>query len=449
MSDLDRSIPPKAGEWRPFDFPSFERRRLRNGLDVVCAPTKRFPLLSLDLLLPAGGYHAGPGEAGLPSLHGDLLDEGTHKKTAIEIANEVERIGGYLGSGSDWNVASVGVNLLSQQVDTGLALIADIARNPAFPDDEVERLRRQRLTEILRRRSQPGSLAQMTFARTVFQGTTFEAPLIGTEDSLEQLNRDDCVAFYKRRMGPAGAVMIAVGDFDPDALVPKIDAAFGDWEKQLDTSEPTISPEPLTSVEVHVVDRPNAAQTQLQLGHLGISRNSPDHPRVLLMNAIFGGIFTSRINLNLRERHGFTYGATSQLVYRRGPGVLAMRAAVATESAGTAVQEVLHEMRRMREEPVSEDELRDCQDFLVGVFPTTLQTIGDIARRLEDLVVYDLGEKYYESYPDVLRHVSQDDIQDAAQRYLHPDRLAIVAVGPADDLLPQLAELGEVRVHTP
>jgi zinc protease len=449
MTLLDRSKPPTPGNLRSFRFPSFERFRLDNGLDILVAPWSRFPLLSLQLLVPAGGRYDGLETAGLASFHAGLLDEGTERRSALEIAAAIEEIGGFLGSGSDWNVASVGVNLLAQHRDAGLALMAEIIRSPSFPEKEVERLRRQRLTEILRRKSQPTGLAHRMFAGAVFEGTVFAHPLIGTEESITALTRHQFLDFYRQRVGPAEATLIAVGNGEPEIIARRVEEIFGDWHATTEATPPPPVAKPLSGFQIHVVDRPGSTQTQLELGHLGLSRDHPDHPRAVVMNALLGGTFTGRINLSLRERHGITYGAYSQLSYRQGPGAFLVRSAVKTEAIGTAVGEIVTEMRRLREEPVGLEELRGCQDFLVGAFPTTIQTVGDIARRLEDLVVFGLPDDYFVNYPEVLRHVTREDVLEAAQRYLDPDRLVVVAVGEAAKLVPQLEKFGTVELHTP
>lgn len=449
MKPFDRSRPPEPGAVPGFHFPPFERFTLTNGLGVLVAPWRRHPLLSLEVLIPAGGRFDGPGTAGLASFHASLLDEGTERLSAPQIAAAIEELGGFLGTGTDWNVASVGVNLLSRHRDAGLALTAEILRGPTFPPEEVERLRRQRLAEILRRKSQPGMLAQRFFARAVFQGTVFAEPLIGTAESVASLGRDHFLDFYRRRVGPAGSTVVAVGDCEPGELLERLEESFGDWTVEPEEAPPPGEPKPLDGVRLHVVDRPGSTQAQLQMGHLGLARNHPDHPRATLMNALLGGTFTGRINLSLRERHGITYGAYSQLSYRQGPGVFAVRAAVKSEAVGVAVGEVLREMRFLREELVDEADLRGCQDFLVGVFPTTLQTVGDIAKRLEDLAVFGLGDDYFERYPEVLRHVSREDVREAARRYLHPEHIAVVVVGEAQELVAQLEPFGPVEVHAP
>lgn len=446
---LDRSQPPPPGELRPFHFPAVQRSQLANGLRIVAARLPRFPLLSLQALAPAGGQYDALGRPGLASLHGELLDEGSARRSALQLAERIEALGGSLSSGAGWNMAYVEIGLLARHLAPGLELVAEIVRTPSFVPEELERLRQERLAEILRRRGQPASLADRYLAAAVYRGTVYGHPLIGTEQSLKAATRERIEDFYRRHMVASGTTLIAVGDLDPGELHSRAAEFLGDWTPGRVPERPAIEPAPLAQTEVHLVDRPGSTQTQLQLGHRGLPRGHPDFPKLIVLNAILGGKFTSRINLNLRERHGYTYGAHSFFARRQGPGPFVIRAAVATEVAGAAVRELLFELRRIREEPVSEDELRETRDYLVGVFPYTLQTVGDLARRLEDLTVFDLPDDYYEGYPEVLTRVTRDEVLAAAREVLQPEHLAIVAVGPADDLRPQVEALGPVHVHTP
>ncbi len=445
----DRSRPPAPGPLRSFDFPQFHQARLDNGLQILAAGAPRVPLVSLQVLLPAGGQYGSLDRPGLPCLHGGLLDEGTHRRTSIEIARMIEGLGGSVASGAGWNMAYVEVSMLSRHFDAGRDLLAEIVRTPEFPQREIDRLRLEYRAEMLRRKGDPSSLAQRFFATAVYGGTVYGEPLIGTDESLDRLDRDSLWGFYRRHVGPGGSTAIAVGDFDPAAAIDHLEEVFGDWPAVPAPEPPVIEPKPLEGVEVHIVDRPGSAQTQLQLGHASLPRHHPDFPRMLLLNAIFGGKFTSRINLNLREKHGFTYGAQSYFGRRSGPGPFVVRAAVATDVAGAAVEQLLLEMRHIREQPVTADELEETQDYLVGVFPYTLQTIGDLAKRLEAIAVFDLPLDYYDSYPAELYDVRREDLLSAAREHLHPDRLVIVAVGPADELRPGLEVFGPVTVHQP
>ncbi len=446
---LDRSSPPAPERPRFFGFPAFRQARLDNGLQVLAAKSPRVPLLDLQILIPAGGQHDALDRPGLACLHGGLLDEGTGHRTSIEIARLVEGLGGSVGSGAGWNMAYVELSLLSRHFDAGRDLLAEIVREPDFPRHEIDRLRHEYQAELLRRKGDPSSLAAKHFATAVYGGTIYGQPLIGTEKSLEELGREDLRGFYRRHVGPGGSTVIAVGDLDPEAVIAQVEDVFGDWPEGAEVPPPSIEPKRLEQTEVHIIDRPESAQTQLQLGHASLPRSHPDYPRMLLLNAIFGGKFTSRINLNLREKHGFTYGAQSFFGRRRGPGPFIVRAAVANDVAGAAVEQLLLEMRLIREQPVGSDELEETQDYLVGVFPYTLQTIGDLAKRLEAVAVFDLPLDYYDTYPAVLYDVGREELLEAARAHLHPDNMVIVAVGPAEELRPGLEGFGPVTVHTP
>jgi len=444
-----RTRPPAPGKLRPFSFPEFKHTQLANGLRIFAARLPRVPLVSLEMLLPAGSQCDHPDRPGLASFHSGLLEEGTVERSALEIAGLVERFGGSLASGAGWNMAYVNSGLLSKHLGFGVDLLAEITRSPAFPIAEIDRARHDRLAEILRRKKDPSALAGQFFVAALYPGTPYGKPRIGSEESLKRFDKETLEAFYRHHIGPRGSSLIAVGDIDPETFFSLVDEKFGDWAKQPPPSAPVIEAVPLAGIEVHIVDRKSAAQTQIQVGHVGVPRTHPDFQRLLLLNAIFGGKFTSRINLNLREKHGFTYGAQSHFTQRVGPGPFITRTAVATEVAGAAVEQLLFEMRRIREERVSREELEDTQNYLIGVNPYTLQTIGDLAKRLENIAIFELPLDYYESYPGCLADITREDILETARRHLDPDHSAIIAVGPAETLRPQLETFGPVQVHQP
>lgn len=446
---LDRTQPPAAGAIRPFRFPQFLHTRLTNGLEVYTIRHGDVPLVSLELVVPAGGQFDPPARSGLATLTASLIDEGTRGGSALEIAARVERLGGYLMSAADWDVAQLSVGVLSANLRAGLELLAETATSPTFPPEELERLRRQRLAELMRRRHDPSILADERFSAEVFRGTVYGRSLLGDEVSVAALERGDVVAHYERHYTLRGAALIAVGDLDAEALPALAEEVFGSTAPLAPPEPPEIRPQPLAGVTVHVVDRPGAAQTEVRLGHVGVPRRHPDFSPLVVLNTLLGGSFTSRINLNLRERHGYTYGAASRFVGRQGPGPFIISAAVATEVAGAATREVLGELERLRNEPVSAAELEGICNYLIGVFPYTVQTIDDVARRLEVLAVYGLPDDYFQTYLEQVRAVTADEVLALARRHLQSDRLAIVAVGPAETLEPQLAGLGPVTVWSP
>jgi zinc protease len=427
-----------------------QRTRLPNGLAVVAARLKGLPLITLELIAPAGAQFDPPEQAGISTLTASVIDEGTARRSALEIATMAERLGGYISAGADWDVGYLASGLLSSHRLEGLELLAEIVATPTFPPEEVERLRRQRIAEIVRRRQDPGALADDRFQREVFQGTVYSQPLHGTEESLARLGRDELLGFYESHYAFAGSALIVVGDLDPEDLVRETAAAFGAAGPAGPApAPPRIEPAQLGGLSVHIVDRPGAAQTELRLGHVGVPRTAPDYLTLLVLNTLLGGKFTSRINLNLRERHGYTYGANTRFSSRQGPGPFTVAAAVETAAAGAAAREVLQELRRIREELVEPAELAETQGYIVGVFPYSLQTAGDITRRLETLTVFGLPDDYYEHYLERIESVSRAEIQEAAQRHLDPERTVIVAVGPAEVLEPQFEGIGPVTVWSP
>lgn len=448
---IDRRVPPPPGEIRPFGFPPFLRARLTSGLEVLAARLSGLPLVSLEVVAPAGGQFDPEGEAGLAALTASLLDEGTSRRSSLEIATAAERLGGYLSSGADWDVGYAATGLLAKHRQAGFDLLQEVLLEPTFPEEEVERLRRQRLAEIVRRNQDPSSLADDRLYRVIYQGTVYANQLAGDEESIPRLDRESVLAFYRGHFGLAGSQLIAVGDFNPEELLDEAERCFGRdrGPGAAPPGPPEIRPAPLPGISVHLVDRSGAAQTELRLGHASVPRSHPDYVPLVVLNTLLGGKFTSRINLNLRERHGYTYGASSRFTPRLGPGPFSVSAAVETESAGAAAREVLTELRRVREALVEPEEIEETLSYIVGVFPYTLQTVGDLAKRLETIAVYGLPDDYYNRYQERILAVTRERLLEVARRHLDPERIAIVAVGPAAELEPQFEGLGTVTVGAP
>lgn len=448
-TSVDRSQAPAAGELAPFRFPSFTRATLDNGINVVAAQTAAAPLVGIAVLIDAGGKTGPLDRPGLVALHAALLDEGTSRLDALALARQIEQLGGSLDTGADWEVAAVQGGLLAEHLEEGLAMCAEVVFDAQFPEAEVERIRQQRLGDLLRRRDHPSTLAERFFAETVYRDTVYGHPLIGTEASLESLSRADLRDFYQHRVQSAGITVVVVGDVEAARLIDATAAAFCQATPGASpAASPTITPHP-DRRRVIVVDRPEAAQTQLQLGHVSVPRSAPGFPERVLLNTILGGSFTSRLNLNLREHHGITYGVRSSFVRRTGPAPFLVRAAVDTDKTSLATRETLGEIERLREGGVTADELRHAQQFLIGVFPYTVETVGDLAQRLEDLVVFDLPDDHFDGHAARTAAVTAEGVHNAARQHLRPEEATIVAVGPAKSLEPQLAPFGTVEVVTP
>lgn len=442
---VDRSQPPHAEQLHRLRFPEFVRHRLSCGVTMIAARLARVPLATLELALPAGAHHDPKHRGGLATLTAGMLDEGTRRRDVHTLAANVERTGSYLTTSANWDAAFVQTGGLAAHWRDGLHTLAEVALEPTFPGSELERLQRQREAELLARRDQPGALAEDAFARLVYAGTPYDHTLSGDLEASRSTSREDVEDFYRGHLAARGAAFVAAGDFDPQDLLAAAELVFADWPAASFTPPPLVHTLPMAGCRVSLVNRPQAAQTELRIGHAGVSRLDPDRSTLRVLNSLLGGKFTSRINLNLRERHGYTYGASSRFVERLGPGPFVISCAVATEHAGAATREVLGELRRLQEDLVGEDELADARNYLLGVFPYGLQTADDLVDKLEDLAVYDLPDDDFENHLHRMREVRPADIRAAAGTHLHPDAIAVVAVGPASELVPQLADLGMIE----
>lgn len=447
MSKLDRTHAPRAPATATFRFPSFERRRLASGLELWIMERRGAPLASLRLLVPAGGHFQPTRRPGLAAFTAALLEQGTRRRTAREIADTIESLGGSLATGAGWNVATISAGVLSHHLHEALDLLAEVATCPTFPGAEVERLRRERLAEWLRRRDQAGALAEEAFLEAVYADSAYGHPLLGDRQALRSLERDEIAAFWEAHRTARGSALLVVGDVENAgaAMAEQVLAGLGDAAAPV---PPPIRPASRQR-RVVLVDRPTAAQTELRVGHSGPPRDHPDHTVLALANSLFGGKFTSRVNLNLRERHGYTYGAHSAFAARLGPGPFVVRTATANPVVGASVREILGEIERLREEPVPEAEIEEATSYLRGVFPYGLQTNAGALRRLQELAVFSLPEDWFDRHLEALGEVAPEDLGKAVRRHLEPHRASIIAVGPAAELRDQLADLGEVEIVRP
>ena len=450
---LDRSQPPVPAPSRPCAFPQFAHERLESGIRLWTLDVPDRSLVTVTLLMPGGSELDPPQLAGLASFTAGLRSKGTERRTALEFAAAAEDLGTGISSSCSWEMAGVGTTIRSEDVAAGLELVAEAALQPTFRAEEIERARRRRLAEIDRRRSDPSSLAGAAFARAVYDATPYGNPAIGDRDTAQAITRSDIAAFHERSLAARSCHLIAVGDLGRggvrQAIEEKIERDLRSHGKEFDDEPASLEPDNATEPtrRVVIVDRPGAAQTQLLVGHVGIPRRHPDRIPIQVANSILGGKFISRLNLSLRERHGYTYGVSSNFSSRRGPGPFVVSTAVANEVTGAACREIVGELERLCHEPPSEAELDDSRNYLVGVFPYTLQTIQNLASRLQALATFDLDHDEYERWPERIRATTAKDVHEVCRRHLFPDRLTVTAVGPVSELAPQLEGLGTIEVQ--
>ena len=444
---LDRSRPPAPGTLTPFRFPPFERFELDNGITVLASHSDRAPLAYVKLLLDAGGQHSPLDRTGLAGLTAAVIDEGTARQSGTDIAAAVERWGGGLSTDTSWDRAYAAIEVPVAQLAHAVELVSDLAFRANFPDFELERVRRLRLTEIERRKHQPSMIADLALIEHIYGPTCpYGHSIYGRPESLAAIPREEVVSFYRRTYLPLGATLVAVGAFRPEELAELAAAHLGSEPRKAGPVAGELVARPTAGPRITLLDRPDAVQTELRIGCAAVSRRHSDSLGLRLFAATLGGKFTSRLNLKLREQEGLTYGVACSLQSRLGPGPFVVSAAVANRGVGLAADTVLTELARAAAVPLPEAELCETADYIVGTFPYGLQSADGVASRLEEIATFGLPDDTFDHYATLLAAWTPEAVAGAVARHLPAEGFKIVAVGPAAEIEGQLRALGEVEV---
>ncbi|MGZ8796624.1 MAG: M16 family metallopeptidase [Thermoanaerobaculia bacterium] len=442
MSADFRSSAPAAGPPRPYRFPHVTRKTLPNGLRILVAENHNAPLLSLRSLIRSGADHDNAQLAGLASLVADMLDEGAGERDAIKLAEDLGMLGGSLGTGADWDATYASIDVLSRNAGPSISILSDVSSRATLPPDGFDRVRRERLTEILQQRDEPAAIAGKRFSALLYGEGVYGNSIVGNLESVSRVTLDDVRRFYQQHFVPNNSSVVVGGDISAAEAVSIVERTFGSWKKGAEPPRPAVTPRPVDSSRIYIIDRPQAVQSEIRVGHIGVPRSSEDYFPIAVMNALLGGVFNSRINMNLRERHGYTYGARSAFAFRRQAGPFVVSAPVRNEVTRQSVEEVLAELRRIRTGDVEQLELDDVKNYLMGVFPATVQTSSDVASRLVDMELYGLPEDYFDRYREKIAAINREEIERVAKKYIDPDRALIVIVGSAKDIREPLGNLG-------
>ncbi len=438
----DRTKAPLPGPPRPYHFPDVTRTTLANGLRVLLARTHNAPLVSMRALIRSGADHDQPELAGVASITADLLDEGAGSRDAIRLAEDIGLLGATMGTGADWDASYASLDVLARYANQAMEIFADVTTRPQLPAEGLERVRAERLNDLLQQRDEPSMIAAKRFSGLLYGKGPYGFPMSGTMESVPKIGLDHVRDFYRQHYVPNNASVIVSGDLEPEHALKLVEGALGDWGRGTEPPRPSPIPKEIEGNRIYLIDRPAAVQSEIRIGHIGVSRSSSDYFALSVMNALLGGIFNSRINLNLREKHGYTYGARSMFAFRRSAGPFVVAAPVRNEVTKESVHEVLSELRRIRTGDVEDRELHDTKSYLMGVFPATVQTASDIASRLLDMELYGLPENYFDRYRENIGAISKADIERVAKKYIDPDRAVIVIVGNAKQVREPLGTLG-------
>lgn len=427
---------PTPGIPRPYDFPGIERSRLANGVALLVADLPGRPLVSASLILRNGASDEPPAHAGATVLAARALPEGTERYDAIGLVEASERLGASLHADAGWDSTSIGVDVPAARLEPALELLAEMALRATFPESEVDRLRDERLNDLLQAKADPRRRADEEFAETIYeQAAPYHRPAGGTRETVAALTPARLRASYERGLAPTRATLIVAGDLTGLDVRAIAEGLLGGWPARPGASSsaaPIVDAGAVRERFVRVLHRPGSVQTEIRIGHVGVPRQIPDFHPLSVMGAILGGLFNSRLNMKLREEKGYTYGAGAGFDLRRGAGPFSARAAVNTEVTVPAVVDFIAELDRIREAPVDEAELKAARDYLVGVFPLRFETPGAIVGALAGIVVHELPDDELERYRPAIEAVTAEEILEAARAHIAPERTAIVLVGDAD-----------------
>lgn len=449
---MSTSSRPVAAAVRPYDFPAVQRGRLPNGIGLVVARMPRLPIVTALALVDVGAA-ADPQDAeGLAALMARTLDEGTGSLDGAALTDRFESLGTSFEAAADWDSLVARLTVTPAHLETAFALFAQVLRAPSFPAADVTRTRDERLDDLTQLLAEPRGLADLRFTGFLYgAGARYGRPAGGTARSVATFDADAVRAFHARHVGPATTTLIFVGDITAEDAERLARAHFGDWRAEAVPGEAAPERRTPETRRIVVVDKPDAPQSELRVGHVGVPRAHPDHLDIVVMNAILGGLFSSRINLNLRERNAFTYGASSGFDWRRGRGPFAVTTAVRSDVTARAVEEILSEIDGMRAAAPTPEEVSLATDYLAGVFPIRYETTAAVAGAIAGAEVYGLGEDWFRTYRDRVRAIDAGQVLAAARAHLDPSRLLLLAVGDAGLIEAPLAALGiaPVTVHAP
>ena len=443
------TVPPQLAPPKPVTLPAVVTRTLANGLVVHVVEQHELPVADFALVVRAGGERDPQNRLGLATLTAALLSEGTTKRDALAIADQEAYLGVQLNTFGGWDATRVTLHTPTARLDSALALFAEVALRPSFPAKELERLRQERLTSLLQMRDQPRAIADLAFNSIVFGEThPYGRPLVGTEATTKAITRADVRRFYDTYFKPNNATLVVVGDVNADDVVARAERLFGGWKRGAVPAASFRTPPSAGTTTVYIVDKPGAPQTSVRIGGVGVARGTQDYFPLTVMNTILGGSFTSRLNTNLRETHGYTYGARSSFAMRQVPGPFTASAEVTGTKTDSALVEFFKELRAIRED-VPAVELEKAKRYLQLQLPASLETTGSVASQLAPLTIYGLPLDFFNTYAQRIDAVTAADVRRVANQYVDPAKVSVVVVGDKTSIEPMVRalNLGEVKIH--
>ncbi len=428
--ELDRTVRPKAQSVPKVDLPDIQKATLKNGLRVWLVEAHELPLAAFNMILQTGSFADPMGKSGLATMTAEVLDEGTKTRSSLQIAEDLDYIAANLNVNAFTDGSSITLGTMTKHLDQALELYADVIVNPTFPQADFDRVKQQRLTGLLQQKDRAATIASLSFNKIIYGNNhPYGLNTSGDETSIKDMTRDDLVGFYETYYRPNNATLIVVGDVKLNDVVPKLEKLFAAWKP---ANVPTAKLPATPTVDkrrVYLIDKPGAPQSEIRIGYPAVARNTPDFFAISLMNRMLGGQFASRLNMNLREKHGFTYGARSAFQMNKQAGPFVASAGVTTSKTDSSLREFFYEIDRTFKDGITEDDLEFVKKGLTGNFALTFETPAQIAGALQNIVLYNLPEDYYETYLQNINKVTLQDVQKVSKKYLDTSKMAVVVVG--------------------
>ena len=447
MTRIDRSRLPDVGADPRFSFPAIVRHTLRNGLRVCTIEHHSVPVITFSVQVDGGSGADPEGLEGLAAVVADMADEGTGAMTALEVSDALSRIGADYDVDVGGDATDFSLTTLTRFASRGASLLADMVTRPRLLESDFTRIRQLRLDRLRQLKDVASAVAEQTFLRLIYGTHPYAHLSIGTDASLRRVTPDDVVSFHTRAVQPARATLVVCGAMSHDELLRQAEDAFGGWSAVADDLNPAtpaseIAPAGAPPIRLAVVPRESAAQSELRIGHLTTRRVTPDYPALLVLNAVLGGQFVSRVNLKLREEKGYTYGARTSFDWRRGISPFALQTSVHTASTADAIADCLAEISAvMGSRPPSEQEMSLAKASLTRGYPRGFETAQQVARSVAVLSLYGLPDTYFEDFVPKVNAVTGADVVDVAVRHLDPSRLTTLVVGDYSAIAESLQRL--------
>lgn len=427
-----------------YTLPNYEEKTLSNGLRILYVHDDKLPYVSYSLVVRGGATYDPGSQPGLAALVAELLDKGTAKRSAPQIANDLGQIGADFNSSASVDYSYVGASALSTQAEALLANLVEVVTDPSFPTKEIERARAQMLAQIERRIDNPGMFADLAWMDSLYGNHPYARPVLGTMKSVRTIRKKNIIQYYLRHYRPNNSILAVTGKFTPE-LKSKIESSFSAWQKR-DVEPPTFGPVPeIKGVQIRLVDKPGLVQSQIRIGHKGIRRQNEDFLTLRVANTILGGAFASRLVDRVRKDLGLTYSINSHFDARQDAGPFEISTFTKNETTGQAVSEILKVLGEFKEKGVTKEEVHRAKGYLKGIFPTAIETPEKLAFNLLLLRLYSIPDTYLSNYLSEIDRIDADDVNNVIKKYIDEKNVRIVVYTSAPQVLPQLQPLGNVE----